>query len=249
MTCVVVRDMLGAYLDGELDANSQFQIQLHLAGCEECTQLLERMRMRQQMIRRGGLSYQAPASLDARIRKSLRLERQRSSFERRPSFDWQRWGALAAALLLVSALSIRLWQGRTVEETRFAEAAVSSHVRALLSGHVADVASTDRHTVKPWFNGRLDFSPPVNDFVQQGFPLVGGRVDYINGRTVAALVYGRRKHMIDLFVWPSDAEDVTGTRSAKGYNVILWSAGGMSYAAASDLNAAELKQFKELVTR
>ena len=122
-------------------------------------------------------------------------------------------------------------------------------MRALLSGHVADVASTDRHTVKPWFNGRINFSPPVNDLVQQGFPLVGGRVDYIDGRTVATLVYGRRKHVIDLFVWPSSQAAVSGTQSANGYNVVLWSAAGMSYAAASDLNAAELKQFKELISK
>ena len=249
MTCSVLRDMLGAYLDGELDANSQLQIQSHLAECADCTHVLERLRMRQSMMRRSGLSYRAPALLDERIRESLRVQRQQSSGERRTHFEWRRWGALAAALLVVSALSIRLWQGRTVQETRIADAAISSHVRALLSGHVADVASTDRHTVKPWFNGRIDFSPPVNDLVQQGYPLVGGRVDYMNGRTVAALIYGRRKHVIDLFVWPSGPTDVTGTQSEKGYNVILWSAGGMSYAAASDLNVAELKLFRELLSK
>ena len=126
---------------------------------------------------------------------------------------------------------------------------MSSHVRALVSGHVADVTSTDRHTVKPWFNGRIDFSPPVNDLVQQGFPLLGGRVDYMNGRTVAALIYGRRKHVIDLFVCPSGPSHVTATHSEKGYNVILWSTAGMSYATASDLNISELKLFRELLDK
>lgn len=240
MTCSVAREMLGAYLDGELDANAVLQIQSHLSDCKDCTEILDRMRTRQQAIRQSGLSYKAPPALEARIRSSLQPQR-------RVSVDWRRWGALAAAVLLVSTLSIRLWQRRSGMENQLAEQAVSSHVRALLTGHVTDVVSTDRHTVKPWFNGRIDFSPPVNDLAQQGFPLVGGRVDYMDHHTVATLVYQRRKHVIDLFIWPSSEGQVSGKQSTNGYNVLLWSKGGMSYAAASDLNATELQQFKELL--
>ena len=157
--------------------------------------------------------------------------------------------ALAAAVLLVSALSLRVWQYHSVTENQIAEQVVSSHVRALLTGHTADVASTDRHTVKPWFNGRIDFSPPVNDLAPQGFPLTGGRTDYVDHRPVATLVYQRRKHIIDLFIWPSTQTNAGMKRSSNGYNVLLWSSGGMSYAAVSDLNAIELDQFKNLLPK
>jgi anti-sigma factor RsiW len=126
---------------------------------------------------------------------------------------------------------------------------ISSHVRALITGHTTDVVSTDRHTVKPWFNGRIDFSPPVNDLAQQGFPLVGGRVDYLDGRSVAALVYQRRKHVIDLFIWPMTSGEASGNESLKGYNVIRWSNGGMYFVAVSDLNKMELEQFKNLLPK
>ncbi len=138
------------------------------------------------------LSYQAPPGLEARIRKSIRADRQTAP-------NWRVWGALAAAILLASTLSIRLMQQKT--DKGLEDQVISSHVRALIPGHTTDVVSTDRHTVKPWFNGRIDFSPPVNDLAQQGFPLVGGRVDYLGGRSVATLVYQRRKHVIDLFIW------------------------------------------------
>jgi anti-sigma factor RsiW len=194
------------------------------------------------MIRRGGLSYKAPAALEARIRKSIR-EGQRSVF------DWRTWGAVAAAVLLASTISIRLMQNRGVSGVPLDEQVISSHVRAMMTGHSTDVASSDRHTVKPWFNGRIDFSPPVNDLAPQGFPLAGGRLDYIEGRPVAALVYQRRKHVIDVFIWPVKQNDTSGTESSKGYNVIRWADGGMSFVAVSDLNKAELDQFKNLLTR
>jgi anti-sigma factor RsiW len=125
---------------------------------------------------------------------------------------------------------------------------VSSHVRALLSGHATDVISTDSHTVKPWFNGRIDFSPPVIDLAGQGFPLIGGRVDYVGHRSVAALVYGRRKHIIDLYVWPSQS-NISGDKSLNGYNVVRWNKDGMFFLAVSDLNNLELQQFRDLLKK
>jgi anti-sigma factor RsiW len=242
MTCSVAREMLGAYLDGELDANVEFEVRLHLSDCKDCAAAFERLRARQQLMRQGGFSYRAPESLESRIRKSLEPKR-------RIAGEWRRWAALAASLLLLSALSVRLWQRRSGMENQIGQQVVSSHLRALLTGHGTDVASTDRHTVKPWFNGRVDFSPPVADLAERGFPLVGGRIDYLNHRSVAVLVYQRRKHSIDLFIWPASEDRIRGNQSSNGYNVLFWSRGGMSYAAVSDLNAIELEQFKEFLPK
>ncbi|MFL6446176.1 MAG: anti-sigma factor family protein [Bryobacteraceae bacterium] len=242
MTCSVVRDMLGAYFDGELDANAELQIRLHLSECADCAAELERLERQRQLIRGGGLSYHAPAALESRIRKSLRSDH-------RSSIGWRTWVALAAAVLLVSTLSIRLVQLRGGTANQIAEQAVSSHVRAMMTGHTADIASTDGHTVKPWFNGRIDFSPPVIDLASQGFRLIGGRVDYLAHRSVAALVYQRRKHIIDLFIWPATTDDTNGIQSSNGYNIVRWTKGGMSFVAVSDLNNIELEQFRDLLLK
>jgi anti-sigma factor RsiW len=236
VTCSIARELLGAYFDGELDASAELQLRLHLADCEGCAAELQRMQMRRELMRGGGLSYQAPPALEARIRKSLGPRRTSLS-------SWRPFLAIAAAVLFVSVLSVRLMQMRTQTSDTIAQQAVSSHVRALMTGHTTDIVSTDRHTVKPWFNGRIDFSPPVVDLAGQGFPLLGGRLDYIAGRSVATLVYGRRKHLIDVFIWPSTHDGVGGNISAQGYNVVRWTRGGMSFVAVSDLNKAELDQF------
>ena len=143
--------------------------------------------------------------------------------------------ALAASVALVLPRG-----GATYDE------AVADHIRALQPGHLTDVLSTDQHTVKPWFDGRIDYAPPVRDFSADGFPLVGGRLDYLHGRPVAALVYRRDKHIIDLFVWPDSAAAAPRERTVNGYNVVDWAAGGMRFQAVSDLNAAELSQFAAL---
>jgi len=235
VTCSIAREILGAYFDGELDASAELQFRLHLADCERCAAELDRLQMRRELIRGGSLSYQAPPELEARIRKSLGPDRRSSS-------AWRPLLAMAAAVLLVSGLSVRLLQMSRRASDAIAEQAVSSHVRAMMTGHTTDIVSTDRHTVKPWFNGRVDFSPPVVDLAKQGFPLLGGRLDYIAGRSVATLVYGRRKHLIDVFIWPSHT-GAGGNRSAQGYNVVRWTQAGMSFVAVSDLNKAELDQF------
>jgi anti-sigma factor RsiW len=235
MNCSFAQDMFGPYVDGELDANSEFQLRVHLSECETCTDAIRRLEMRREMIRRAKLSYQAPTGLERRIRQSI-------GATRRPT-NWRMWSSIAAAILLVSALSIRLVQ-QTGSENRLEEEAISSHVRAMMTGHATDVVSTDQHTVKPWFNGRIDFSPPVTDLAAQGFPLVGGRVDYLDGHTAATLVYQRRRHVIDLFIWPKKAGDSSGSQPARGFNVIRWTQGGMSFVAVSDLNGTELEQFR-----
>jgi anti-sigma factor RsiW len=132
-----------------------------------------------------------------------------------------------------------------------AEEIVASHIRSMQAGHLLDVESTDQHTVKPWFDGKLDFAPPVVDLATQGFPLVGGRLDYMDHRNVAALVYQRQKHFINVFIWPQEGKDTTlpEVQTIQGYNLLFWSHGGMVFCAASDLNVTELRQLAELLER
>jgi anti-sigma factor RsiW len=154
---------------------------------------------------------------------------------------------LAAAALVLFTL-VPFLRGPSTEEILTREV-VSGHVRSLMANHLADVPSSDQHTVKPWFNGKLDFSPPVEDLAKQGFPLIGGRLDYLDNRPVAALIYQRQKHFINLFIWPSgsDSDVETKTTSHQGYNLFHWTKSGMTYWAASDLNNAELQEFVQLV--
>jgi anti-sigma factor RsiW len=237
VTCAAAREFLGAHFDGELDPNVEFEIRAHVAACESCTSTLDAYQKRRTMLRESELFYQAPATLEARIRKGL-------SNQRRSVPPWQRWGAVAACLLIACGLGQRLLQHESL--TRAGQQAISAHVRAMITGHVSDVVSTDRHTVKPWYNGRLDFSPPVLDLQAQGFPLVGGRIDYLDGKPVAALVYQRRKHVIDLFVAPGTSPRAENTE-LNGFRSRSWTQDGMSFTAVSDLNESELKTFQSLL--
>jgi anti-sigma factor RsiW len=150
---------------------------------------------------------------------------------------------VAAAAVIVLAL-VPLLRGPSTQEI-LAQQVLSSHIRSLMPQHLTDVSSSDQHTVKPWFNGRLDFSPPVADFAKEGFPLVGGRLDYVDNRPVAALVYGRRKHFINVFVWPSASKIDAGTKdmTLQGYNLVQWTKSGMTYWVVSDLSKSELDEF------
>jgi anti-sigma factor RsiW len=152
---------------------------------------------------------------------------------------------MSGAFAVCLALLLIVTQTRPSSEQQLAQEIVSSHVRSLMASHVMDVVSTDQHTVKPWFNGKLDFSPPVKDLAARDFPLVGGRLDYLGGRSVAAVVFERHKHIINLFVWPAKKEDSKATSVApgQGYNLIHWSAAGMVFWAVSDLNEKELMEF------
>jgi anti-sigma factor RsiW len=184
--------------------------------------------------------YEAPPGLELKIRQSLRGEPARAA-----TSPWRLLAIAASLLLAVSAAwNVALLRSRVDPQQIIAADVLSGHIRSLTGTHLLDVPSTDQHTVKPWFNGKLDFSPPVKEVV--GFPLLGGRLEYLEGHPAAALVYGRRNHIINLFTWPSSstAAEADGTRN--GYHFRAWSGGGMRFWAVSDLGEAELGQFISL---
>lgn len=252
MNCAEIRGLLDAHADGELDLLHDIEIERHLAGCAECAQALEGMANLRAAFAEPALRYALPPGLERRVTKAVRRESQPDRLA------WLRtWPTFSLGAAFACALFV-LWAGPTPRPTTasgdaLATEVVSSHVRALMASHLTDVPSTDQHTVKPWFNGKLDFSPPVQDFATNGFPLIGGRLDYLDGHPVAALVYRRRRHFINLFVWPSARADTSAavTTSApstrQGYHVVHWEKSGSTYWAVSDLGVDELGEFVRLV--
>ena len=243
---------IDAYLDGELAALDARELEAHLAQCPECTRLRDRSLALRAAIRARVPAFQAPAALRQRVRDALSTAAPTPSPARAPRrFDlpslWRPL-ALAASLAAVAlgswTLALRHAAGLALADDVFA-----SHVRSLMPGHLTDVLSSDQHTVKPWFNGRLDFSPPVYDFAGQGYPLLGGRLDYVDGRAVAVLAYGRRQHLINVFLWPAARRpsDAPTTRDRQGYHLLHWTTPDYAYWVVSDLGLAELRDFTHLM--
>jgi anti-sigma factor RsiW len=217
--------------------------------CEDCMRAHQNLQALRSRMRDESLYFRPSARLRKRIGSALRAE---VKIERRlPLASWS-WRAVAASLALVAIATVTFVQrpkGPSAEDL-IAKEVVSNHVRSLMEPHhPVDVPSSDQHTVKPWFNGKLDFSPPVENPADQGFPLAGGRLDYLGGRSVAALVYQRHQHYINLFIWPSSDAHEMAEKSTRqqGYNVIHWDKSGMEYWAISDLNEADLRQFAEII--
>jgi anti-sigma factor RsiW len=246
MMCSPARELIESYLDGELEASRSAEIQDHLASCPDCSELKQRLEMLRAGIRGQAPYYEAPAHLQTRVLGALRPSVRTESPRRAPQWNWL---AVAASLLLAVSLIANVWllQSRNSGQDLIAREVLSSHVRSLIGTHLLDVPSSDRHTVKPWFNGKLDFAPDVKDLAGQGFPLIGGRVEYFDNRPVAALVYQRRQHVINLFTWPArSAAAGSEVKSENGYHLIRWTKGGMTYWAVSDLQQPELEQFVNL---
>jgi anti-sigma factor RsiW len=240
------RDLIEAYLDDELDAAQHSVVEQHLATCQNCSETWARLRKQKAGVKAAAPYYKPAPELQQSIREALRrvgTEKAKPVSE----VPW-RWLAIAASLLLVVSISWNLAQLRPrSSEAEVAENVLSDHIRSLLGTHLVDVPSSDQHTVKPWFAGKLDFSPDVKDLEAQGFPLVGGRIEYVDGKRVAALVYHRRQHVINLFIWPdASSSEVDARISHNGYNILHWTAGPMTYWAVSDVSTADLEKFRSL---
>ena len=251
MVCENNERLLPAYFDGELDVVRSIEFEEHLKTCPQCAQELRDLQAMRSSVQAANLYERAPENLRARIRSALPLEirPQPIPMPRRRALEWL---AVAAAILIAVILGAKVLPNIAGgKQNLIAEEIVASHIRSMQPGHLYDVESTDQHTVKPWFDGRLDFAPPVVNLADQGFPLIGGRLDYIGHRNVAALVYQRQKHFINVFVWPEDSKpaEMPQVQTIQGYNLVFWSHNGMYFCAASDLNLAELRQFSQLLER
>ncbi len=250
MDCDRVQHLLNGYVDGELDLVNSLDIEEHLRNCTDCSREYQSLTALHTLTSDPALYHTTPAGLEKRIRDSLQQAERPAST--RSIFSWP-WLAPAAVLAVILLLAIGFF-GFTLlkanQDVQLAQQVQTAHVRSLMANHLTDVASSNQHTVKPWFNGKVDFSPPVVDLSAQGYPLVGGRLDYLDNRPVAALVYRSNQHIINLFIWPS-TEKVQGLQSSSynGYHVFHWTQSGMTYWAVSDLNVQELQDFVRLVQK
>src|SRR5215471_16037323 len=254
MTCEDSRIYLPAYLDDELGVAENLRMQNHLAGCTDCRQAQEEQLALRSALHDPGLYAHASPEFAKRIEAAILHAAKEeagasqrsvwSGFSRMGSF---RWVPVAAIAVIGVTLGFFLTMNglRASHERLLANSVLTGHIRSLQPGHLVDVPSSDRHTVKPWFQGKLDFAPPVPDLSELGWNLIGGRLDYLDGRPVAALVYQRRMHNINVFLWPNHATADGGIteEDAQGYQILHWNGADMTYWVVSDLNKAELEDF------
>jgi anti-sigma factor RsiW len=246
MTCDEIKPLLNARLDEEIDPAQRADFDAHVKTCSACAKELEDLERVRRSIRGGMPYYQAPAHLRNQVRFALRGAGYVDSRARR-QISWKPWGAIAAAITVCGLISAPFFVNARNRGQLVAEELLSAHERAL-AGRSVDVISSDQHTVKPWFNGKLPFSPPVADLRAEGFPLEGGRLDYVGERPVAALVYTRRLHRIDVFIWPAANEKAPpGHFERNGYSEISWTKDNFLFTAISDLNAVEMTVFTRLL--
>jgi len=245
MTHEEIRELIHPYVDGELDVANGREIEQHLDGCDDCRLLEQRARALRTALRKSLPSYSAPTTLKRSVRTALRREARPVHPFLSP---WALFATGAACALLI--LAFAFFQSARASRSTLTDELVSNHIRSLLATHLVDAVSSDQHTVKPWFDGKIDFAPEVRDLSAAGFPLEGGRLDYLHGRTVVALVYRRNKHPINLFIEPAATRDHTDPAAStrRGYNLLHWTQDGMDYWAVSDLNTAELREFAALFT-
>ena len=243
MTCTETEILLHALLDGELDAGHAREVEAHVADCPHCAAQMRAYRELQQAMPAAQLRFTAPASLRRRIEKAFPAAPQRASSRR----SVLRGFVMGTALSTAMAASLVVAVFRTDQDQRVLGDIVSAHVRSLQANHLTDVQTSDQHTVKPWFNGKVDIAPPVVDLTAKGFTLLGGRLDYVDGQSIPSLVYQRRTHVINLFVAQGAPSE---TREAKlqtmhGFNIQRWTADGLEFFAISDINAQELREFAD----
>jgi len=241
MTCDEAEILLHALIDGELDAGHAREVEDHIAGCARCTAQLAAYRAMSKAVARADLHYAAPPMLRRRIETALP---QAQAPSRRAVLRGFAMGSAVSAMAATGLVAIVL---RGDDEARIQSEVVSAHLRSLQAGHLTDVLSTDQHTVKPWFNGKLDVAPPVVDLTAQGFTLIGGRLDYVDTLPIGAIVYRRRSHVINLFVAQTSSSERRPARieNTQGFNIRRWSDRGLNYWAVSDLAKDELADFGE----
>jgi len=249
LSCQTTQEFIHAYVDGELDLARSLEVEQHMQECQACASAYHNQTALRSAFKDRSFYHSVPPKLEKRIRSSLRREAKSEVGRRLFGWRWLPVGAMALILLL----ALVIWRAapglRPAGDDLLAQEMVSNHVRSLqLESHRTDVISSDQHTVKPWFDGKLDFAPPVKDFSSQGFPLLGGRLEYLNNRAVAALIYQRQKHFINLYIWPAEKSSTTSEVATKrqGYNLLHWTNSGMTYWAISDLNGLELHEFARL---
>ncbi len=245
MTCDEAEILLHALIDGELDAGHAREVEAHVAGCPRCTAALADYRAMSAAVAGANLRYTAPASLRERIEAALPQPKSAEIVpmpSRRSVLRGFAMGSAVSALAATGLVAIVL---RNDDAQRIESEVVSAHLRSLQAGHLIDVVSTDQHTVKPWFNGKLDVSPPVIDLTAQGFTLIGGRLDYLDARAIGAVVYKRRQHVINLFVAQTASTERKAPKmeTMQGFSVLRWSEQGMNFWAVSDIGADELTEF------
>ena len=241
MTCDEAEILLHALLDGELDAGHAREVEHHIASCPRCAAQLRAYREMGKAVASADLRFAAPPQLRRRIEAALPQARIPN---RRAVLRGFAMGSAVSAIAATGLVAIIL---RSDDEQRIRSEVVSAHLRSLQAGHLTDVLSTDQHTVKPWFNGKLDVAPPVVDLTAQGFTLIGGRLDYVDARAIGAVVYRRRQHIINLFIARTANTQSRAARmeTMQGFNVRRWSQQGMNFWAVSDIAPDELTEFGE----
>jgi anti-sigma factor RsiW len=257
VACEDNQDLLQAYLDGELDVVRSLEFEQHAKTCGACAADLRSQLALRQAMRGANLRERAPEALRLRVLAAIPQKaevtavpspRQRGESPRNRALEWLAVAAAIAIAFFGGTQAVPYLAGRQ-QQNVLAQEIVAGHIRSLQPGHLMDVESTDQHTVKPWFDGRVDFAPPVVDLKDQGYPLIGGRLDYVGQVDAAALVYQRAKHLINVFVWPDAAgtQRLPAAQTIQGYNLICWRHGGMDFCASSDLNTTELGDFTRLL--
>jgi anti-sigma factor RsiW len=236
--------LVHALVDGELDAGHAHDVETHIANCADCAAEFARVRDLRDKMKSVDLRFAAPDDLLGRLERALPKQPQPVSASRR---DILKGAGFGVGLSAIAASGLFIMVARNDTQDRILNELVSAHFRSLQADHLTDVLTSDRHTVKPWFNGRVDVAPPVEDLTAQGFTLIGGRLDAIDGKAVAAIVYRRANHVINLFVAPAATESrtVPRTETARGVNCLHWLDQGLSLWAVSDINPDELQKFRE----
>jgi anti-sigma factor RsiW len=265
--CPDWQERLQGLIDGELDAAHATEAEAHMAGCTACSEAYAAALMLRTALRGEGVYAKAPDRLAVRLDAAVRAASAPApAFARSPRGErrserahWgfgagggalagARWGFGGAGVALAACALVAFMVAPMLQTAQLEQELVAGHVRSQQVGHLIDVVTSDQHVVKPWFGGKIDFSPPVVDLADQGFPIVGGRLDYIGKRTVAAIVYRRGRHVINVFVWPGQGGP--GPSEAKpgdGYTLLHWTRGGMTFWAVSDVNEKDLQTFRQLL--